>query len=149
MHECMGTYDPKTETIRIYDPVTLTKLVLEETFLGRLPTKELFESLIVHELSHAFLRQTAGENGRCLVDHEYTAYAMQLTWIDAQEPVAVDRLLGDIEDRDASYLNDFIALAAPDLFAKAVWAHFNASQNGCDFIRRLVTGEVTLYREYD
>ena len=145
----MGTYDPKTEVIRIYDPATLTEVVSAESFLGRLPAEQLFSSLIVHELSHAFLKQTAGENGRCLVDHEYTAYALQLSWVDAQESGTVDRILGNLKDADASYLNEFIALAAPGLFAKAVWEHFDAPENGCRFIGRLVTGEETLYRAFD
>ncbi|SNT32381.1 DUF6639 family protein [Antarctobacter heliothermus] len=147
IHGCMGTYDPKTETIRVSDPGTLTDIVSAETFMGRMSAEKLFESLVVHELSHGFLKQTAEQRALCLVDHEYTAYAIQLSWLDAQEPGAVDRLLGDIKDKDVSYLNDFIALAAPDLFAKAVWAHFSASENGCAFIGQLVSGHASLYRE--
>lgn len=142
----IGSYAAGSNEIRLIHPDHLTEVLSPDHPFARLEPSLLFQSLLVHELSHAFLDQAECTRNRCVAEHEYVAYAMQLWLLPEDARMAV---IGGPEKQDPGpvaqeSLNDFAALLDPLLFASRVWQHFSQPENGCDFIRRIESGEVDL-----
>lgn len=141
---CMVQYDCRDDSISVTRPDALADILRPDSIWARIAPKALFDSLIVHELAHAFLDQTECAGIPCHADHEYIAYALQ---IDSLSPANRTRLLEGHRVRlpvDPMGLNDFTAAADPDYFAQGAWLHFSAPGNGCDFVRDLLEGRQSL-----
>lgn len=144
---CMAIYDCRDDAISVTAPARLAAKLPDDSIWRRIRMEALFESLIVHELAHAFLDQTECKRIPCYADHEYIAYAMQ---IDALAPADREAVLEGHRVRlpvDPAALNEFTAQAAPGHFAQSVWLHFNTEGNGCAFVGKLVRGETTLWQD--
>ena len=143
----LGSYAAGSNEIRLARPDRLPDMFLPDHPFARLDPGLMFQSLLVHELSHAFLDQVECTRTRCVAEHEYVAYAMQLSFLPEEARMT---LLGTSEDGldpapvPEESLNDFTALLDPVHFANRVWRHFSQPENGCDFIRRIQSGEVDL-----
>jgi hypothetical protein len=142
----IGSYAAGSNEIRLTHPDRLPEVLSPDHPFARLEPSLLFQSLLVHELSHAFLDQAECTRTRCVAEHEYVAYAMQL-WLlpeDARMAVIGSPETQGMDPVAQESLNDFAALLDPLLFASRVWQHFSQPENGCDFIRRIESGEVDL-----
>lgn len=144
-HDWMGSYDTNTGTIGIAPPATLRSLLPQASMWQHLASDRHFESVLVHELAHALLHQKTGRVARSVANQEYVAYAMQLSWLTSTERQALFSSVGTEPDNPRAYLNDFIALSAPETFAQAVWSHFRQPWNGCTFVGQLIEGTDTLF----
>lgn len=141
---CMGIYDCRDDSIAVSSPAALSELVAPGSIWARIAPEALFDSLIVHELAHAFLDQADCKGETCDADHEYIAYALQ---IDSLSPADRATVLEGHKLRlpiDPIRLNDFTALAAPGQFAQGAWLHFSAPGHGCAFVKKLIEGTDTL-----
>ncbi|MDU8910386.1 DUF6639 family protein [Aestuariicoccus sp. MJ-SS9] len=144
--DCMGSFDAGAGLIRLSDPATLARSVNPGSLWHRIDAWALFDSLVIHELSHALLQQADRASAPCLADHEYVAYAAQLSSLAPADRALV--LDGSREERiDPAHINDFIVLMDPDLFARAVWQHFSAPGHGAAFVRGIVAGRLSFYVE--
>ncbi|MBS0123860.1 DUF6639 family protein [Thetidibacter halocola] len=102
----------------------------------------LFQSLIVHELTHALVEQ--GLAGRFLprVAHEYLAYAIQLLALPETERsriLAKADISGPI---DLAEVSEAILGLSPLRFAALSWLHFADNGGDAALVRRIVEGEV-------
>lgn len=137
----VGSYTAGRNEIRLTHPDHLSEVISPVHPFARLEPALVFRSLVAHELSHAFLDQAECTRQRCVAEHEYVAYAMQLSVLP---PEARDLVIGDYatdKTFGVEILNDFIAQADPLFFASRVWEHFSRPGNGCDFIRKIQSGE--------
>jgi hypothetical protein len=142
---CIGSYDCGRDEIRVLHPEALPQAVGPDSPLARLSAGELFDSLIAHELAHAFFAQSEpGGEVRPFVDQEYVAYAMQMASLDEAARARLLEAHAGMAMVDRIELNGIVALAAPTLFAAKAWRHFSSPGNGCAFVERLIRGEVTL-----
>jgi len=141
---CMAQYDCREKVISVTDPEKLPEMLATDSIWRRIAPAALFDSLIVHELAHAFLDQTECLPMPCLADQEYIGYALQIDALDEADRAAIlaGNRIGD--PADTGRLNDFMALAGPNHFAQAAWLHFSLPGNGCAFVGELVDGTVSL-----
>lgn len=140
----VGSYTAGSNEIKLTHPDHLTDVIPADHPFARLEPELTLRSLLAHELSHAFLDQTECTRKRCVAEHEYVAYAMQLSVLP---PEAREMLIGGYatdKTFGVEILNDFIAEADPLFFASRVWEHFSQPGNGCDFIRKIKSGEADL-----
>jgi hypothetical protein len=145
---CMGSYECAKDEIRVLQPDLLPQAVGPDSPWALLPNDELFDSLVTHELAHAFFAQTADDGAtRPFVDQEYVAYAMQMAGLDADARARLLAAHPAKETVDRFELNGIVALAAPTLFAAKAWRHFAGAGNGCAFVGQLIRGEVSLALE--
>ena len=141
---CMAQYDCRDESISVIAPGRLGALLVDGNIWKRIPTDALFQSVIVHELAHAFLDQTECPKTPCYADHEYIAFALQIDSLSSAHREAL--MDGNTIETpvDLMGLNAFIAAAAPAHFAQKSWLHFNSPGNGCDFVKDIVEGRSAL-----
>ncbi|WP_175566881.1 DUF6639 family protein [Rhodovulum sp. ES.010] len=141
---CIAQYDCRDERTAATDPAALPDVLGPDSIRRRIAPEALFDSLIVHELVHAFLDQSDCQRQPCLTEHEYIAYALQIDTLNPADRRAILESHRITDPADPRRLNDFMLAAAPDHFAQAVWLHFSQPGNGCAFVGDLVRGVRTL-----
>lgn len=141
---CAGLYHCGADRISLVPPSAVAEIMPTDSVFATLDPEVYYDSLIVHELAHALMEQAECAHPRCDSDKEYVAYAMQflslpesardtlLSWRERPQEVPQERL------------NDILLWMKPDIFAFTAWAHFDALDDGCAFVQRVVRGETTL-----
>ncbi len=110
---CLGRYEPAEATLEATSPDVYPDLIEPDHPFSRVPIQELFDSVVVHELTHAFLDQQCREDPHCVASHEYRAYAMQMqTLSETSRKVILDNS-GTFQEVPVERPNGFIARAAP------------------------------------
>jgi len=141
---CIGIYERAQSRISVLSPKGLHSVVDPLSAFADIEEQIFFESVLVHELTHAAFEYTASGLASCANNHEYVAYAMQMLSLPAHERQKIVATYDIASPIDPLLLNSFIAAMAPDRFAAIVWQHYSERGNGCSFIRELVSGESTL-----
>lgn len=106
--------------------------------LKALPTDELFRSLIVHEISHAILHQNLKAPASHAV-HEYVAGVSQLGALSAKSRAVYLARFSKEDSYTEEMFNDLVVAMDPARYAAAAYRHFHRPENGCTFMRRLLT----------
>lgn len=144
---CLGLYHRGEDRIDLLTPEGFGQAHLQSEFCDSMTMDEHYDSIVVHELTHALLDQSPWQSVARRVDHEYIAYAMQIE--NMIEPsrglfIANIGLNGPIE---VGYLNEFTLDISPSMFAATAWLHFSSPGNGCEFVGQIVRGEYTLWQQ--
>ncbi len=141
---CLGYYTCAERTIRLRPAAGMTQTLTPESAYSKLDPGLLFESIVVHELTHALYEDIRCPSDACRSGHEYVATAMQMSWLpEAARDDIVARYPLEHPVGQA-LLSPLIAGLAPQRYAAVVWQHFSEGRNGCDFVGRLSRGEVSL-----
>jgi len=141
-----GLFDPRDERIWITQFGTISSLVRGTPF-SELPQRELYKSIVVHELVHGVMHQNAKRRAITRSAYEYPAYALQIASLTSS---ARDRFLQTIHNVASTgdfVFNDFILSMDPFFFAASAYEHFSASANGCAHLIALLEGEAAFISE--
>lgn len=144
---CLGLYHRGEDRIDLLTPEGFRQAHMQSEFCDSIPANEHFDSIVVHELTHALLDQSLWQSTAHRVDHEYIAYAMQIesmTEPGRDQFIANTGLNGPIE---VGHFNEFTLDMSPSVFAAKSWLHFSSPGNGCEFAGQIVRGEYTLWQE--
>ena len=145
---CNGVYHCGQDLIEVLAPDVIAAERSGAGKVANIDPETYFQSVIVHEIGHAALDQYLTAVGGQLAENEYVAYAFQLQVLS---PADRKRFLEDYSVEQSvqlSDLNPMVANMAPIAFAARVWAHYNTAGNGCEFVKRLADGAVTLGRDF-
>ena len=144
---CLGLYHHGSNQIDLLTPESFSTTHEQSDFCDTLPETAHFDSVVVHELTHALLDQARREKTILRVDQEYIAYAMQLQFVGAS---VRDKFLSNF-DRSSPIedgrINEFILEFSPSVFAAASWLHFSHPEHGCGLVDRILRGEHTFWQE--
>jgi len=143
---CMAYYDAEAERLQVLSESCLEDNPPPASAFPVVPASVLFESLIRHELTHAYLDQTL--DGRLLprAAHEYLAYAIQIEMLPENVRAkfldeANVSLPATIEE-----LNEAILFMAPKRFAAAAWLYFQQNGGGPKAVERVLSGQESFRR---
>lgn len=140
---CLAIADCTDQIIKITAPDALPGVLKPSSVYTLFPTEALFDSLLVHELTHLLISQQP-DPPRTVTDHEYMAYVMQMQTLPPHLRQNILDLIADSPQVQRQRLNVFLVLAKPLRFAAFAWKYHNTVGNGCDFFRRLLTHQDTL-----
>lgn len=142
--DCLGLYHCGDNSIDVLSPTIMQARGEPDGIFSYLDTPAYFQSVVVHELSHAAAADMPCPFDICRVGAEYVAYSMQIMSLDE----AARRLFEQSTNMDQPIakdeLNPLVLLMASDLFAQRVWTHFSAQKAPCEFLGQLISGEVFL-----
>ncbi|MDJ1008780.1 MAG: hypothetical protein QNJ13_13270 [Paracoccaceae bacterium] len=136
---CVALYD---STLKVLEILTIDCLAEIEGGIGsfhELPPEVYFDSLIVHELTHAYLDQTGADLNRPA--HEYLAYAMQF---EALPQAAREALLSQTTIRgtlDISDFNELLLAFHPLRYAAMSWRHLTDQPDRAAAVAAILSGE--------
>lgn len=141
---CLGRYHCASNEITLIHPDYLAAHPeAMEIYVGLSP-QAVFDSLVTHELAHAYFEQTVAGQQIGVSAHEYVAYALQLRALDPTDRERFLSLHKSTSPPSLEMLNQVIMLFAPGVFAANVWRHFEQPQNGCAFVGELIDGTISL-----
>ena len=141
---CFGFYEYDTNRISLRSPDSIATVIEQSTLYEGLDPKTVFDSIVVHEVSHAAFAQTAFDDAACLANHEYVAYVMQMWSLPPSIRSEIVDRFGQVEPVAPQRLSEIVAVMAPAQFAALAWQHFNEDGHGCDFVQDLVIGRASL-----
>lgn len=137
----LGLLDVKLERVLITREANVPALV-KDTPVAKLPLRDFYRSLIVHEVVHGVMHQNLKRPLTSHAEAEYPAYALQ---IESLPPDVRDRFLQSFDQAatkaNTFLFNDVVLSGDPFVFAASAYEHFNALGNGCGNLRSLLTGE--------
>ena len=137
----LGFFDIALEMVLIRPRKVIVALVKDTPF-GELPLRELYASIVVHEIIHGALHQNSVRHVMSYTAGEYLAYALQ---IESLAPGVRDQFLQSVAKRLTMknfVFSDVLLSLDPFLFAAHAYEHLKASQNPCSYLTALMEGEV-------
>ena len=135
-----GFFDTRQERVLVTREALIAPLA-EGTPYTELPRRDLYRSLIVHEIVHGIMHQNLKRPATSHAAYEYPAYALQVASLPSD---ARDKLLSAIPSgaRPGELVfNDAILFFDPYFFAVRAYEHFKSAANGCAQLHVLLDGE--------
>lgn len=145
--DCFAIYDCNNSRMEILAPDKIALCLVPGNFFHTLDPDVLFDSVIVHELTHAYVDQPVSQEILSYVEQEYLAYAMQFGFLPEIDRVEILRAQEGREPVTLEELNTTVLMMAPDVFGQKAWRHFVSPGNGCAFVQKIISGEIDLIKE--
>jgi len=136
-----GMFDTRRERVLVTREENIPPLVMNTPY-ARIPPRDFYKSLIVHEVVHGVMHQNLKRPAGSHAAYEYPAYALQ---IESFEPKvrAAFLLSFDQTALKAEFLfNDSILFFDPYFFAARAYHHFKASADACADLSALLEDRV-------
>lgn len=143
---CFGIYHCNEGLIELLPPAIIANGLRPESPFAGLSNSELFDSVLVHELSHAAFDAVPCPFDLCTGTAEYVAHAMQVRSLTADQIAAFEA--ADPVDERVSHdaINAILYAFSPDRFASLAWAHFTQRPDGCGYIGQIMSGAILFDR---
>jgi hypothetical protein len=133
-----GMFDTKHERVLVTHEANIPSLV-HDTPYARLPQRDFYRSLIVHEAIHGVMHQNLRRPASTHAAYEYPAYALQ---IESLEPTVREEFLRSFDQAAISVgaitFNDPILFFDPYFFAARAYHHFKAAADPCAHLHGLL-----------
>ena len=145
--DALGYFDSRTVRIHVKNFSAPQEAVQGLGILGLPMDRDLYRSLVVHEVAHLIAIHNFTMESPSRVAQEYIAYVTQLA---TMPPGLRDRILTIFPGegfRTSTHINSLIYMISPEKFAVGAYRHFVRAENGAAFFRRLLTGKIQLGRE--
>lgn len=135
----LGSYTAATQTIRL---LGLDQIRPHHALFGLPLDRDLYESVVVHELAHAIAAQHFTEKAPAIVFQEYLAYVAQLS---TMAPDLRARILLSHDTAPFAAIEDiswtFYAMA-PSAFGVKAYHHFSTVKDRRQLLDRLLSGDL-------
>jgi hypothetical protein len=136
-----GLFDIKQDKVLVTQEANIPSLV-NDTPYAKLPLRDFYRSLIVHEVIHGVMHQNLKRPASSHAAYEYPAYALQ---IESLPRNVREQFLQSFEQdaiRADTIFNDTVLMFDPFFFAAQAYRHFKAAGDGCAHLNALLDGEV-------
>ena len=137
MGHSLATFKPDTMDIQVLSMAACKKSFANVVVLGQEIDKELYRSIIIHELAHALFWVNKGNKVIAREVHEYFAYIIQLALLDGshREKVIFSSDVPAYSNR--SEISEEYYLLSPTRFAVKSYLHFISTQEDWSYLRSL------------
>jgi hypothetical protein len=116
--------------------------LIKDTAAAKLPLRDFYRSLIVHEVVHGVMHQNLKRQWAAHAEAEYPAYALQIETLPPDVRNAFLQSFDKAATKAGSFLfNDVVLSADSFFFAASAYEHFMALGNGCGHLQALLAGE--------
>lgn len=137
-----GLLDTKQERVLVTREANVASLV-KGTPYSKLPLRDFYRSLIVHEVVHGVMHQNLKRPAASHAAYEYPAYALQIESLPTSVREAFLQSFDQTTTKAGTTLfSDTILFFDPYYFAATAYQHFKASADGCAHLTALLEGEV-------
>lgn len=137
-----GFFDTNRERVLISQERAIPSLA-EGSPYAKLPQRDFYRSLIVHEIVHGIMHQNLKRPASSHAAYEYPAYALQ---VESLPPDVRDKLLRAVPNRAGPgelLFNDTILFFDPFFFAVQAYQHLKSATDGCAKLQALLEGHAS------
>ena len=142
---CVAFYSTETRRLQVLTVDCLEEQPGRAKAFPKMSADLLFESLILHELVHAYAEQSSAGRFLPRVAHEFLAYAIQLDALPEAERRRILKRSEVSEPVDPAQLNEAVLGLSPLRFAAASWLHFRAEGADAALVARVLDGSLAFY----
>lgn len=139
---CVALYNTGNRTLQILPERCLEDQPGRAKTFPEMPAETLFESLVLHEMAHAYAHQSAGDRRLSRIAFEYLAYAIQ---VDALSDEVRRRIVDNASVREPvkiGDINEAVLSLSPSRFAAMSWLHFHQEGGNADLVARVLGGSL-------
>ncbi|KUF11557.1 DUF6639 family protein [Pseudoponticoccus marisrubri] len=139
---CLGLFHCGTDRIEVLSPAAIATTRRPDGIFAHVPAERMFDSIVLHEMTHALYDGTPCPFRHCVATSEYLAYAFQIDALSPEDraPIAARMDLAQPVKRDA--INAMLLMLAPDRFALNAWAHLEQRADRCAWIDGILQGGI-------
>ncbi len=128
--------------IEILSPDLMAEVRRPEHAVAIVPDAEFFDSIVVHELTHAAYTRLRCPFRSCVATAEFASSVMQLRSFPNDIRAAFEAAPSFDRKIAREELNATYYALAPDRFAQKAWLYFAQQEDGCELIGKIMSGEV-------
>ena len=136
-------HSPKSQII-ITDFEAFKNLIVVDSAYYKLPSHDLYKSLIAHEVAHAITLncQIFTKSDCSRVALEYIASVVQVTIMNKNTRQILLDEFPRSSPVELEMFNDFVFYSSPQWFVANAYRHYNQIDNRCEFLRNILKGEI-------
>lgn len=144
---CLGIYHCGEDRIEMLTPDAMIRMRESDSAFANVSDDAYWESVLVHELTHAAYDSVKCPFSTCVATSEYASYAMQVYSLPEEEQLRFGETIALRGDVDRSAISVMMYFMSPDHFAKYAWLHFSARPDPCGYLKLIMDGKVFFDRE--
>jgi hypothetical protein len=144
---CLGLYHCGENRFEILDPAAMALAREADSAFAGVSDDAFWESVLVHELTHAAYDRVTCPFSSCVATSEFAAYAMQVLSLPPEDQARFGETVTLSTEPSSAAISEMIYFMAPDKFAKIAWLHFKAQPDPCGYLERIMDGEIFFDRE--
>lgn len=144
---CLGVYHCGEDRIELLSPTAMSELREADSAFGPISDTAYWESILLHELTHAAYDRVKCPFTSCVATTEYAAYAMQVYSLPPEQQARFGENITLKGDVHRSAISAMMYFMSPDRFAKYAWLHFEAQSDPCGYMGQIMDGKVFFDRE--
>ena len=144
---CLGLYHCGEDKIEILSPADMAAARDKEGAFELIADEAYWQSIIVHELTHAAYDTIKCPFTSCVATTEYAAYAMQVFSLPPDQQALFGTSVTLRSKPSFDSISMVMLFMAPDRFAKMAWLHFRGREDPCDYMRLIMEGQMFFDRE--
>lgn len=150
----VGKSDSAELRVQVASPSQCRQLARKEIALAEVDFDALYESIVVHEVTHAVWWQQLDHLQNESISEiaaEYVAYAFQLLSLPEADRRNLLAAFPREPPRDLGPFNFMALQLSPLRFATNAYRHLMSVDNRCQFLRRIISGEVEFddWKQYE
>ncbi len=144
---CLGVYHCGDGRIELLSPDAMRAFRLKDGAFSTISDEAYWESVLLHELTHAAFDHVTCPFEDCVATSEYAAYAMQVYALPPEEQARFGQTVVLRGDVNRSAISAMMYFMSPDRFAKYAWLHFSARPDPCAYMGQIMDGKILFDRE--
>ena len=106
--------------------------------------RELYQSLVAHEVAHAIVNDSFKFADPSWIAHEYIAHVTQIATLPQEHRDRIMALYPNVGFERLTQINPMILLMEPGIFSVQSYGHYQKPENGKAFVQQLLSGQVKL-----
>ncbi len=138
----IALFDASRWRIQISTYAVTQGLILPRSVYRQLPMRDVYDSLIVHEVTHAIFREHVGRRRLPVAAHEYVAYAIQVASMPAETRDVFLSSFPAQTPKNFAPFNEIYLGMSPLRFAANAYRHLFQNDLYCETIQQIASGNV-------
>lgn len=144
---CLGLYHCGENRIEILSPDAMSITRDRDGAFKLISDPAYWNSILVHELTHAVYDTVTCPFTDCVATSEYASYAMQVLLLPKDEQALFGQTVKVQSEPSSESISAVMLFIAPERFAKIAWLHFQSKDDSCDYMQRIMDGQVFFDQE--
>ena len=140
--KCLGIYHCGEQQIEVLSPDALSTIRERDGAFMGISDTAYWDSIIVHELTHAAYDAVTCPFSSCVATSEYASYAMQVRSLPPEEQARFGETIVLKSKSNLGAISAMFYFMAPDRFAKYAWQHFSSLPEPCAYMSLIMDGKI-------
>ncbi|MCK8462458.1 hypothetical protein MUY35_01175 [Aliiroseovarius sp. S1339] len=139
---CLGLYHCGENRIEILSPQGMSFARNKEGAFKLISDDAYWDSILVHELTHAAYDKVECPFFNCIVTSEYASFAMQVLSLPKDQRSLFGQTVTLRSKPSDDSISETMLFLSPSHFATLVWLHFQDRNDPCEYMQQIMAGQV-------